>query len=68
MINATKEITYIKNEYLINDNQSAYDDCPAKVLGIKKGEMVEIINDSCSGYTLVKYKGKQGWIKKGDLK
>lgn len=61
---STDETTYIKNEYLLSDNIYAYDDCPASVLEIKKGESVEVINDSCKGYMLVKYHGKQGWIKK----
>lgn len=62
----TNEITFIKNEYLKSD-YLAFDDCAASILNIKKGEVVGIVNDNCSGYVLVKYKGIQGWINKGVL-
>ena len=58
------EITYIKNEYINHEKNSALDDCPASILDIKKDEYVGIVDDTCKGYTLVKYKGKQGWIKR----
>lgn len=60
----TNEITFIKNEYLCENNTKAYDDCPASILGVPKGVMVGIINDKCKGYVLIKYQGKQGWVKK----
>ncbi len=63
-IKETKEITYLKNEYLTEDKTQAIDDCPASILDINKKEVVEVVNDKCGGYLLVKYKGKQGWIKK----
>lgn len=60
----TNEITYLKNEYFAEDGKNAYDDCPASILGIKEGEIVEVVNDKCDGYVLIKHFGKQGWIKK----
>lgn len=67
LLKGTNEITYVKNEYLVDNDTKTYDDCPASILGIKRHELVGIINDSCAGYVLVKYKGKQGWIEKGVL-
>lgn len=58
------EVTFIKNEYICENNTKAYDDCPASILGIPKGVNVGIVNDKCKGYILVKYQGKQGWVKK----
>lgn len=60
----TNDITYIKNEYINKDFNIAIDDCPASILEVPKGEKVGIINNKCSGYVLIKYQGKQGWIKK----
>ena len=58
------EVTFIKNEYLCDNNTKAYDDCPASILEVPKGVRVGIVNDKCEGYTLIKYQGKQGWVKK----
>lgn len=60
----TNEITYIKNEYINKNGNVAIDDCPASILEVPAGVNVGVVNDNCSGYVLIKYQGKQGWIKK----
>jgi len=60
---ATGDVTYLKNEYL-RENK-AFDDAPASILGINRGEEVGIVNDNFEGYVLVKYHGTQGWVEKG---
>lgn len=62
------EITYIKNEYVNKLRTSSIDDCPAEILNIKKGSKVGIVDNTCEGYVLVKYQGKQGWIRKEIIK
>lgn len=64
LLEEINEITYIKNEYLDINKTKAKDDCPASILSVSKGETVGIVDDTCKGYVLVKYQGKQGWIKK----
>lgn len=60
----TNEITYIKNEYINKNGNAAIDDCPASILEVPSGVNVGVVNDNCSGYVLIKYQGKQGWIEK----
>ncbi len=59
---------YVKNEYIIDDeegHQKAKSDISCAQLSVKEGDLVSIIDDSCTGYTLVKKGGDMGWIKKG---
>lgn len=67
LLEEPQEITLVKNEYLIEHEKKVYDDCPASIIEVPKGEIVGIVNDKCKGYVLVKYKTKQGWIEKNKI-
>lgn len=67
LLTETNQITYIKNEYINESKTASIDDCPASILDVPKGEIVGIINNNCSGYVLIKYQGKQGWIKTSNI-
>ena len=34
-------------------------------ISVRKGDIVSLIDDSCSGYDLIKKDGVEGWIEKG---
>lgn len=34
-------------------------------ISVRKGDIVSLIDDSCSGYDLIKKDGVEGWIGKG---
>ncbi len=36
-------------------------------ISVRKGDIVSLIDDSCSGYDLIKKDGVEGWIGKGIL-
>lgn len=62
LIEEKNEISHIKNEYIIND-QMTIDNCPGNLINVKKGDIVEIIDDTTEGYALVKKDGAVGWLK-----
>ncbi|MFL8938952.1 metallophosphoesterase [Rossellomorea oryzaecorticis] len=61
---------YVKNEYICQgENGSAYakNDVSCAHITVKKGDIVSLIDDNCSGYDLIKKNGAVGWIGKGIL-
>ncbi|MEH7458179.1 metallophosphoesterase [Bacillus sp. JJ1127] len=67
----TNKLLYVKNEY-IKQNESgdftARTDISCAQISVRKGDIVSLIDDSCTGYDLIKKDGLEGWIKKGLLK
>lgn len=66
----TNKQLYIKNEYICQNENGRYtvkSDLSCAQLSVKKGEVVSVIDDTCSGYTLIKKEGKVGWIDKSSL-
>ncbi|WP_112179399.1 MULTISPECIES: metallophosphoesterase [Paraliobacillus] len=63
----TSKLLLVKNEYLKQADDSRYfvkTDLSCAQLSVKKGDKVAIIDDTCSGYILVKKDGIVGWISK----
>jgi len=66
----TDRVLFVKNEYihpLSDDKYQAKTDVSCAQLTVQKGEQVSIVDDSCSGYTLIKKDGKLGWIAKESI-
>jgi protein phosphatase len=62
----TGVITWIKNEWMREEKGKcfAYDDCPSEILMVKKGDILSLINETGSNYSLVKKGSHLGWCKK----
>ncbi len=67
----TNKLLHVKNEYLKQQNQpgllTVKSDLSCALLSVKKGELVSIIDDSCSGYDLIKKTGKSAGYEKAYL-
>ncbi|PEM36980.1 serine/threonine protein phosphatase [Bacillus pseudomycoides] len=66
----TNRFLHVKNEYLKQNQRglfTAKTDVPCAQLSVKKGDIVSVVDDSCTGYSLVKKDGMVGWIPKGIL-
>ncbi|HDR7611729.1 MULTISPECIES: metallophosphoesterase [Bacillus cereus group] len=66
----TNELLYVKNEYIKQLESGEYTvktDISCAQIGVRKGDIVSLIDDSCAGYDLIKKDGVEGWIEKGIL-
>lgn len=66
----TDQLLHVKNEYIHQNedgNFTVIKDVSCAQLSVSKGEIVSVVDDCCSGYTLIKKDGVVGWIKKGIL-
>jgi protein phosphatase len=63
-INSDGEKVFIKNEYLIfqNDHYYASDDIPNNLLEVVVGDVVKVLSNKTKGYALVKKDGVSGWV------
>lgn len=67
---STNQMLYVKNEYIHKEDNGKYtasDDVPCSFLSIHKGEYVSVIDDRCTGYSLIKKEGTLGWVPKDTL-
>ncbi|MCA1055779.1 metallophosphoesterase [Rossellomorea aquimaris] len=65
-----EDILFVKNEYIRElepGNFTAISDVSCAHISVKKGDIVSLIDDCCTGYDLIKKDGGVGWIKKGIL-
>ncbi|MES5867028.1 metallophosphoesterase [Bacillus cereus group sp. RP32] len=63
-------LLYVKNEYIRQLESGDYTvktDISCAQICVRKGDIVSLIDGSCSGYDLVKRDGIEGWIEKGIL-
>jgi protein phosphatase len=61
---------YVKNEYIYQGEDGrtyAKNDVSCSQITVKKGDIVSLIDDNCSGFDLIKKNGVIGWIRKGIL-
>jgi protein phosphatase len=61
------ELLYVKNEYILQDEAGCYkvkSDVSCSLINVSAGEAVSVLDDSCSGYALIKKDGKTGWVRK----
>ncbi|MDP7992974.1 metallophosphoesterase [Bacillus sp. MHSD_36] len=66
----TNTLLSVKNEYIRQLESGEYTvktDISCAQISVRKGDVVSLIDGSCSGYDLVKRDGIEGWIKKGIL-
>lgn len=66
----TNRIVYVKNEYIYPLNDEKYQvktEVSCAQLTVQKGEQVSIVDDTCTGYTLIKKDGQLGWITKESI-
>ncbi|AYF06115.1 MULTISPECIES: metallophosphoesterase [Bacillus] len=66
----TNKLLFVKNEYIRQLNSGEYTvktDISCAQISVRKGDIVSLIDGSCSGYDLVKRDGIEGWIEKGIL-
>jgi protein phosphatase len=64
------KLLYVKNEYILQDENGACmvkSDVSCSLINVSTGDAVSVLDDSCSGYTLIKKDGKIGWVEKGVL-
>ncbi|MGE7889113.1 metallophosphoesterase [Bacillus cereus] len=66
----TNTLLYVKNEYIRKLESGEYTvktDISCAQISVRKGDIVSLIDGSCSGYDLIKKDGVEGWIEKGIL-
>ncbi|MED3096270.1 serine/threonine protein phosphatase, partial [Bacillus thuringiensis] len=66
----TNNLLTVKNEYMKQLESGEYTvktDISCAQISVRKGDIVSLIDDSCSGYDLIKKDGVEGWIEKGIL-
>ncbi|WP_342719167.1 metallophosphoesterase [Bacillus paramycoides] len=66
----TNTLLSVKNEYIRQLESGKYTvktDISCAQISVRKGDIVSLIDGSCSGFDLVKRDGIEGWIKKGIL-
>ncbi|MEY8347089.1 metallophosphoesterase [Bacillus cereus] len=67
----TNKRLYVKNEYIKQNEADDYTvktDISCAQISVRKGDIVSLIDDSCTGYDLIKKDGVEGWIEKGLLR
>lgn len=66
----TNKLLTVKNEYIRQLESGEYTvktDISCAQISVRKGDVVSLIDGSCSGYDLIKNDGVEGWIEKGIL-
>ncbi|MES9699894.1 metallophosphoesterase [Bacillus sp. JJ927] len=66
----TNKLLSVKNEYISQLDSGEYTvktDISCAQISVRKGDIVSLIDGSCSGYDLIKRDGVEGWIEKGIL-
>lgn len=64
----SNQTVYVKNEYIIENENGGFtskSDVSCSQINVQKGDEVSVIDNNCTGYTLVKKNGNMGWIEKG---
>ncbi|WP_079708756.1 metallophosphoesterase [Paraliobacillus ryukyuensis] len=64
---STNHTLYVKNEYMVEQDGHfcVKDDLSCVQIDVKLGDKVAIIDDTCSGYDLIKKDGQVGWVPTG---
>ncbi|MEG7842868.1 metallophosphoesterase [Bacillus mobilis] len=66
----TNKLLSVKNEYIRQLDSGEYTvktDISCAQISVRKGDIVSLIDNRCSGYDLIKRDGVEGWIEKGIL-
>jgi protein phosphatase len=63
----TNQLLHVKNEYLLQNETGQFTvktDVSCTQLHVRKGDVVSVVDDSCTGYNLIKKEGAVGWVPK----
>ncbi|MFD3450407.1 metallophosphoesterase [Microbacteriaceae bacterium 4G12] len=66
----TNQLRYVKNEYLHQNDTgqfTAKTDVSCAQISVNKGDIVSVIDNCCTGYSLIKKDGVIGWVSKSIL-
>jgi protein phosphatase len=66
----TNQLLHVKNEYISQNESGLFTvktDVSCSQISVSKGDKVSIVDDSCTGYNLVKKDGLVGWVAKDHL-
>lgn len=66
----TDQLYHVKNEYIRQDeagNFTVKTDVSCAQLNVRKGDIVSLVDDSCTEYSLIKKAGEEGWVRKDVL-
>ncbi len=66
----TNQLLTVKNEYIKQLESGEYTvktDISCAQVSVRQGDIVSLIDGSCTGYDLIKKDGVEGWIEKGIL-
>ncbi|HHT7189382.1 TPA: metallophosphoesterase [Bacillus cereus] len=66
----TNQLLTVKNEYIKQLESGEYTvktDISCAQISVRQGDIVSLIDGSCTGYDLIKKDGVEGWIEKGIL-
>ncbi|MEI4648747.1 metallophosphoesterase [Bacillus cereus] len=66
----TNTLLSVKDEYIRQLDSGEYTvktDISCAQISVRKGDIISLIDGSCSGYDLIKKDGVEGWIEKGIL-
>jgi protein phosphatase len=66
----TNELLNVKNEYIQQNKTghfTAKTDVSCAQISVSKGDIVSVVDDSCTGYDLIKKDGLEGWVAKDIL-
>ncbi|MFF2448368.1 metallophosphoesterase [Neobacillus sp. NPDC058068] len=67
----TNQQRYVKNEYIHRNEKGQFQaktDISCAQISVKKGDVVSLLDDSCSGYNLIKKDGAVGWMAKNPIR
>ncbi|MCA1058891.1 metallophosphoesterase [Rossellomorea aquimaris] len=63
----TNEQLYVKNEYLHRSADGTFwakTDLSCAQISVKTGEVISVVDDTCTGFDLIKKNGEEGWVPK----
>ncbi|KPL58860.1 metallophosphoesterase [Rossellomorea vietnamensis] len=66
----TDELLYVKNEYIHQSEKGTYSaktDISCAQISVNIGDIISVVDSSCTGYDLIKKNGEEGWVPKGVL-
>ncbi|MCR8847529.1 metallophosphoesterase [Rossellomorea sp. SC111] len=66
----TNDLLYVKNEYIHQSEKGTYSaktDLSCAQISVDIGDIISVVDSSCSGYDLIKKNGEEGWVPKDVL-
>jgi protein phosphatase len=66
----TNDLLYVKNEYIHQSEKGTYSaktDLSCTHISVDIGDIISVVDHSCTGYDLIKKNGEEGWVPKNVL-